>query len=263
LNGYLTEWNILENTVKQFYYCTGHAITDMKLSKLNKHEIYLACYDGHVRLINCQKTFFMSKMFSKSDSPILSLDTYLVKSSDDKHKELVCTGHLNGSITKWNGSSIEMKLGDLENPQKSKENKLSNTYTKSIWTIKYINSKIIASGNKDGELKIWDYQFGNLIKSFKEHQGDILSIAYNEDCSTLYYSGCDSLVVAIKFFSNTKEFKILCKLRPQSHDINCLLHVESKNLLFSGGVTSDICLINLDNGRFIENYGKKNTSSSK
>lgn len=236
----------------------------MKLSKLNKNEIYLACYDGHVRLINCQKTFFMSKMFSKSDSPILSIDTFLVKSSEDKVKELVCTGHLNGSMTKWNGSSIEMKFGDLDNSLKSKDVKLSsNNYTKSIWTVAFINSKLIASGNKDGELKIWDYQFGNLIKSFKEHQGDILSLVCSETNSTLYYTGCDSLVVAVKYFSNTNQFKILSKLRPQSHDINCLILIEDKNLLFSGGVTSDICLINLDNGRFIENYGKKNTSNSK
>jgi WD40 repeat protein len=234
----------------------------MKLSKLNKNEIYLACYDGHVRIINCEKTFFMSKMYSKSDSPILSIDTFLNKLSDEKSVELVCTGHLNGSITKWNNSSIEMKFGDMNNSQKSKETSLNNE-TKSIWSVSFITNSFIASGNKDGELKIWDYKFGNLVKSFKEHQGDILTISYSEKYNTIYYTGCDSLVVAIKYFPNTNQFKILSKLRPQSHDIHCLLLLESKNLLFSGGITSDICLINLDNGRFIENYGKKNTSNSR
>jgi WD40 repeat protein len=127
-----------------------------------------------------------------------------------------------------------------------------------IWSLCYVNDKLIASGDSKGSMKLWDTHFGILKKEFNEHNADILTICCKND--TIYYTGSDSLISTVQNSGN--EWLLTSKFRGQSHDINsiCLLN---DDCLVSGGLTTDICIYKLSNYRFIEKYDKKVSTSIK
>lgn len=272
LNGYLVEWDILSLNIKQTY-SSGYSIWDSCLSISNKNCIYLSCNDGIIRLINFEKKFYFIKQFSKILSPTTSIAIFFDYTSK-KNNEIICSGHLNGNLHKWVNNLLVNTFGNnAYNFNKTNKNTNSNsnlssikfnneTNNFSIWKICFISKKFIASGNSNGELQIWDIEFGVLKKSFKEHNGDILAIIYNDINKTLYFTGCDSIIVSLTYFNEKEDFEIQSRIRPQSHDIRSLIFFQNKNILISGGLTTDICLIRLNNGRFLENYGKNNKTKT-
>lgn len=216
----------------------------------------------------------MKKQFNKVNSSITSIAIFYNKQTLD---EIVCTGHLNSTINLWKNGFIYSTFGNKAYSYNSRTTKKINLNENGmiiddeeenveiqeenlnrINTMCFINSKFLATGNQEGELQIWDVEFGVLKTIFKEHQGDINTIVYSTKYRTLYYTGIDSLVKSVIYCPNNQEFKIQSSLRPQSHDINSLLILQNKDILISGGVTSDICLMNLVKGRFIESFGKNN-----
>ena len=270
LSGYLIEWDLMTLKQKHIYQNPAGAIWDACLNA-SKELIYLACNDGSVRVINIEKSFYLFKQFAKTFSPIISIDCIV----DDNLKDIVCTGHKNGTINKWINGSLESSFGNkayklnvkkqkkeetnqllenLENDEEVVVDSSMDTHSEYIWKVCIISSKFLASGNSNGLLQIWDIQFGVLYQQFKEHDKDILTICYNPINKVLYYSGCDSIVCSLSYFDS--KFVISSKIRPQSHDIMKLLLLNNFVLL-SGGITTDICLINLEKGRFIEKYDKK------
>ena len=120
-----------------------------------------------------------------------------------------------------------------------------------------ISKNTICAGDSQGFLKIWDSKYGVLINEFKEHTGDILSIAGNSNA--IYYTGCDSNIISLQMVN--EEWKLTSKYRGQSHDINSLILLNN-NILLSGGLTTDICIYKLDKRRFIEKYAKKANTST-
>ncbi len=92
-----------------------------------------------------------------------------------------------------------------------------------IWDIKSINEKYLATADSTGTMKIWDANFGILIKEFTEHKADLTTIEINYEYNTIYFSGADSLICAVQF--QEEEWNLTSKYRGQSHDIAklCLL----------------------------------------
>ena len=108
--------------------------------------------------------------------------------------------------------------------------------------------------------------FGVIFKDFHEHSADILTIAStsNEENFIMYFSGSDSLIIAIKYIKKNNMFIYLNKFRGQSHDINSLVYLDNFNVLLSGGINTDICIYKLGNkGNFLEQYEKKVNTKSK
>ena len=75
----------------------------------------------------------------------------------------------------------------------------------------------------------------------------------NQEFNAIYASGADSrvVVVQLKEDGESKEWVFASLFRGQSHDVKSLILLNSKQLL-SAGVTTDICVYNLINGRFSE-----------
>jgi WD40 repeat protein len=92
-----------------------------------------------------------------------------------------------------------------------------------IWTLNEINNKFLFSGDSNGTFRVWDCEFGVLIKEFKEHEADILTCCKNKKYNTIYFTGSDSLICAIQLIND--EWILTSKFRGQSHDVNsvCLL----------------------------------------
>jgi hypothetical protein len=125
-----------------------------------------------------------------------------------------------------------------------------------IWSLG-IDTDTLFSGDSKGSLKVWDIKIGYLMKEFNEHNGDILSICtYNK---TVYFTGSDSQIITLQ---NNGQWIMTSKFRGQSHDINSLCIMNEDHIL-SGGLTTDICIYKLNNGRFIEKYDRKVTTNLK
>jgi U3 small nucleolar RNA-associated protein 4 len=190
---------------------------------------------------------FLEKQFTKVDSKILS-----VCWESDK---VFFTGHSNGTICKWDYSIGSILLTFNISSNKLLKKQLENVM---VWVVSSFSEKMLISGDSLGKLSIWDSNFGILVKDFKEHEADILTICKNPTLDSFYFSGSDSLVCSIQYINS--EFLLTSKFRGQSHDINSLVLL-NETCLLSGGLTTDICLYKLENGRFIEKYDKKVSSS--
>lgn len=180
-----------------------------------------------------------------------------MKWEEDKNnnKLIFYTGHSNGNIMKWDYKTSQVLL-----TLNVVSNKLSKKIDDNlIWCLSTIGDKFLASGDSNGKLRIWDSNYGVLIKEFAEHEADILSICQNKDKSKLYYTGSDSLVCSLQLVN--EEWILTSKFRGQSHDINSLVLLNDECLL-SGGMTTDICIYKLKDSRFVEKYDKKLSTSN-
>ena len=246
INGYLVEWSLLSNLPKFSYKNPGGCIWDMQF----KDKICLiASNDGTPRAVKVKKSSnpYLIKQFAKSDSRILSV---CWENSTIKTKtRLFYTGHSNGTICKWNFETGQTLL-TLSNP--SADNDIL------IWTMCSINSKYLLCGDSTGKLLVYDINFGVLVKEFKEHTADILSIVSNGNPNepSAYFTGIDSLICNVKLNTKNNEWILTSSFRGQSHDINSL-SLLNENYLLSGGITTDICINHLYNGNMYQKYEKK------
>lgn len=90
-----------------------------------------------------------------------------------------------------------------------------------IWTIHSFSDKYLLSGDSNGVLTVWDSVYGVMLKEFREHEADILTICSNKNTGTVYFTGSDSLVCSIQMIKD--EWTLTSKFRGQSHDINSLV----------------------------------------
>ena len=97
------------------------------------------------------------------------------------------------------------------------------------------------------------------MKQFSNLQADILSIAVNPAFETIYATGVDSRVLSVELRrdeeTNNSDWLLSSIYRGQSHDIKSLILL-ANNTLLSGGVTTDICVYKLQDGRFKDQFGK-------
>lgn len=179
----------------------------------------LACDDGVIRLYTLAEdmTFGLLKAFHKQPCRMLdviwpSADSILSCGSD-------------GGIYKWTPRHSTCQL------------RMANQAC--VWRLQALSEDLLASGDSQGAVNIWESQYGTLVCSLHTHEADILALTYFKEC--LYAAGVDSKVVQVKEAGGT--WRITGKCRGQSHDIYSLA---ATSVLLSGGVTTDLCLYPAD-----------------
>ena len=247
LSGYFIEWDLI-NLKAKFIYNNNHAIWDFAFIK--QKICLIASDDGIVRAIQIKKNQnpILLKTFEKLSDKILSI---CIENNNNNNNIFYC-GLANGSIIKFNYNSNSILL-----IIKNYDNEINKNL---IWSLLSINSNYLACGTSNGKILIFDVNFGVIFKDFHEHSADILTIASksNEENFLMYFSGSDSLIIAIKYVKKNNMFIYLNKFRGQSHDINSLVYLDNFNVLLSGGINTDICIYKLGNkGNFLEKYEKK------
>lgn len=105
-----------------------------------------------------------------------------------------------------------------------------------VWTLEINSHNELITGDADGAVSVWDVRSCTLLQTFKEHEGDILALAVEDN--HIYATGADSRVIKLTRHKNS--WILQGKCRGQSHDIRAL--AKYKDLLLSGGVTSDVCI---------------------
>ena len=138
------------------------------------------------------------------------------------------------------------------------------------WKMEKVQEELICGCN-DGRIRILETKFLSQTQELKTHEADIyaLEVGRAEEAEkkekgerreegegkSLFVSGGDSKIACLQKFE--KGWNVVCYERGQSHDIYSLC-LAGGNLL-SGGVTTDICLYKLENGRFMAREGGRST----
>lgn len=234
LNGTVVQWDILSNrTIADFSLPVNNAIWGMAVRQNGKHVI-IACGDGHPRvLVNKLGELYLKKQFPGEKSAVLSC--CWAASMDS----FFC-GYDDGSIRQFNYDTKQIILA--MNISKRE------VYLGKVWSL-YHHDDALVSGNSEGELQIWNARYGTVRKTIKEHQGDLTCLLGIG--STVIFTGVDSKIVTFDLDSSC----LTSQFRGQSHDVNCL--AMSGDLLLSGGLTTDICLIKMvENKLPVKSKGK-------
>lgn len=255
LNGYLIEWDLIKLKPKFSYKNPGGCIWD---SKTKGKLCLLATNDGTPRIVKLKLNThpYLLTQYAKTNSRILSIcwvDNGEVQQKGKSKLSDFYTGHSNGTIMKWSYKSHQVLLTLNTNNSDSL-----------IWSLCSINQQFLLCGDSTGRLLVYDVTFGILIKEFKEHNADIMSIVKNNslDNPCIYFSGIDSLVCSLQLNTQKNEWLLTSSFRGQSHDINSLAMLNN-DYLVSGGITTDICIYHIINGCLYQKYDKKTSTSVK
>ena len=192
-------------------------------SKMHGKYIYLACEDGSVKVLKVKKTKIeYVRHLVKSESKALSIE--LVRNGIDEKSivKSLFVGYADSSIRKWDLQTGNSVL-HFEKLTKKAQKKVGSCF---IWQLKIFKGFII-SGDSQGDVTVWDSEFGTLVKQFKHLKGDINALEINEEYSTVYASGADSRVFVIQL-KDEREWIFASIFRGQSHDIKSLLLLSNK-----------------------------------
>ena len=156
---------------------------------------------------------------------------------------MLFAGYSDGSLKKWDihtGNCV-LHIDKQTQKKKSKEGKCL------IWNLCYADGCLI-SGDSQGDVCIWDTEFGTQLAKLSQLSGDILAMTLNLAHGCIYATGVDSRVISIQLQkdqeTNSQKWVVSSVFRGQSHDIKSLVLLDD-NTLLSGGLTTDICVYKL------------------
>ena len=126
-----------------------------------------------------------------------------------------------------------------------------------VWSIKYVEPYFLVIGYSTGKVKFFEATFGSMIKEFKDHNGDVLSLLVSKDQNRIFASGADSKISCYNKIVEDVEglervdFEFSSSDRGQSHDIYSMVELHS-DLILSGGLSTDMCLYKIQGNKFVE-----------
>jgi WD40 repeat protein len=225
----------------------------------NLGRLILACSDGACRYFELNSNGFLNLKFTtqgKQEKATSCCFSPAKAPLGSKLKGIFCLGYESGDIRVFNMYTKQLLITITGEKGKGSKN--------AIWSLQTIEPHFCVSGTSSGCIRIHEINYGTLIKEFREHEGDILTLLVSEDQKRVFGSGADSLVILIaKSITEIEgvefhEFAMTSKDRGQSHDIYCLAELH-KDLILSAGNSTDMCLYRVENERLKE----RRLSSSK
>lgn len=112
------------------------------------------------------------------------------------------------------------------------------------------DGKLLAGGNENGQIDIWDTSTGNIHRTLRGRPGmGITKVSFSPDGKTLASAGQDSVVR----IWNLANGKIIQEFNGHEHSVLTLAFSPDGKTLASGGEDTRIILWDVATGRFIEN----------
>lgn len=237
-NSMLYEFSLDSLIPLQSFSIPGGSLNDICWNS-KQQEYLVACDDGTIKIYDY-----------KEESSKISFSKV---TRNFKSKALACSWDDNDLIAFYSSYDDGMvrKFDRLLNVSLS-INLLSHSKQKIFaWKILSIRKSLVC-GCSNGNILFFETDFGTLLKSIHFHQSDILTLITNSTKNTVYASGSDSRIISIENLNDKEEnWMLTSQDRGQSHDVYSLVLIND-NLLISAGLTTDLCLYNLENNRFIE-----------
>ena len=76
--------------------------------------------------------------------------------------------------------------------QKSFE--IKKAHNDPVYAIEFISEHVVASGDDDGVIKIWDLHTGYLLQTLSGHSSDITSVSFSANGKTLVSASRDRTI---------------------------------------------------------------------
>lgn len=214
LNGMVSEWDLSTGVPVSKLNCQVPIWDSVMIGKY----IYLACEDGSIRILKVKKgKIQMIKLLCKNTCSCLSLqvvpqqrqaqprrkktdDSSDMESDDEENNgptALLFAGYSDGSLKKWDvktGNCV-LHIDKQTQKKKTKEGKCL------IWKLAYLNDCLI-SGDSQGDVCVWDVEFGTQVAKLSQLSGDILALALNQKHGCIYATGVDSRVISVQLQSD-------------------------------------------------------------
>ena len=116
-----------------------------------------------------------------------------------------------------------------------------------VWQIKFLRDNTLITGSSMGKVQFWNGKFGTLKQEYTLHEklSDILTIFVSNKEDTVFASGVDSKVVALKRIEIEGQSKWILSgsVRLHTHDVKSIVGSEDKFIL-TGGVDTKIVMHN-------------------
>ncbi|XP_058725108.1 WD repeat-containing protein PCN-like [Vicia villosa] len=187
----------------------------LKQSSLEGPRVAVAFDDGCVRIFTISDTneFIYLKSLTRVTGRVLS-----VAWSDDA--KFIFSGSSDGIIRIWNAKSgleahrIPARLGG------------DSGHELCIWSLLYLRSGTLVSGDSSGSVQFWDCQLGVPSQEpITRHKGDVHALAAAPNHNMVFSAGSDGKVVLYKLSSSTMEkenWVYVDYKKGHSHDVRAL-----------------------------------------
>jgi U3 small nucleolar RNA-associated protein 4 len=253
-DGCIREWDLVTLRPKSIVDANGGAIWSLAPNQKGT-QIAVGCEDGTVRIFNVTShdqirdyedddscpyvpSLELQKVCDKSKGRVLSL----AWNNEDKY---LYSGGTDACLRK-----IDVTTGRIVQRSSLEKDRQSNAL---VWAVKVLADSTVVTGDSNGRVQFWNPKTGVLLKSFKSHDHDILTLAVGDNGKTVYSAGTDQVIVQYKKINsqvvgrqNQKEEWISCaQKRYHSHAIKSLAIDEGRYgcYLISGGVDAQLTTI--------------------
>lgn len=224
-SGGIVEWDLKTLRSKKTILLTGNLAWCMDINRA-QNGIAIGTEEGYINIFSVDEDELnFSKIFDKQEGRILCCKY-------DHSGDILVTGSLD-TVRIWNvktGQAIyKMATGRSEAKKETV-----------VWSVEVLKDLTIISGDSRGRLTIWDGKIGAQIDTFPVLKADVLSIAVNEDETTLCCSGIDPI---IKMFvltpvkkDNIVKNQWIKFIQRSVHEHDVMALAFSGNRVFSGGI---------------------------
>mmetsp|Transcript_22264 Transcript_22264/g.28482 ORF Transcript_22264/g.28482 Transcript_22264/m.28482 type:complete len:262 (-) Transcript_22264:13-798(-) len=161
-------------------------------------------------------------------------------------EETLFSAGIDGMIRKWDANKGRVvAMFELE--------RFGKRTPPFVWSMVVLKDSTVIVGDSYGQVQFWDCsdETGFLLKSFREHKADVLTLACSHDETKIFASGIDSRVSM--FACNPEDeganrWVYSYSHRPHTHDVQALatLYVKGQETLISGGIDTQLCYYEVD-----------------
>jgi U3 small nucleolar RNA-associated protein 4 len=231
LTGYVVEHHLPSLVPKAKLDACGGPVWSITADRAGKR-LVAGCEDGSIRLIDvADGAFEYVKAFEPSKHRILSLVW-------DTVRDVVYSSSSDGTIKRWDAASGRV----LERMSLGKIKKSAIV----VWTLAALSENIVASGDSNGHVVIWETDKASVRERFDTHHADVLCLAASGDGKVLYSSGVDRSIQRYDLETLadgegtliTSRYMATLKSQVHDHDIKAMAVCEHANVhaLVSGGM---------------------------
>ncbi|KAJ0970073.1 hypothetical protein J5N97_022950 [Dioscorea zingiberensis] len=156
--------------------------------RMENQRVAIACDDGCVRVYNVSDIGEITycRSFPRVSGRLLSVAWSLYA----KH---IFAGSSDGLIRCWDTASFHetyratVGLGGLGSGSEL-----------CVWSLLYLSSGVLVSGDSTGSVQFWDSQHGTLLQAHTYHKGDVNALATIPSHSRVFSTGSDGQVILYK-----------------------------------------------------------------
>ncbi|XP_026389623.1 WD repeat-containing protein PCN-like [Papaver somniferum] len=199
-------------------------INAIELHPMPEHpRLAIGCDDGRVRIYIISDELTYNRMLPRVSGRVLSV----AWSPDAKS---IFSGSSDGFIRCWDAQSthevyrITVGMGGLHNRSDL-----------CVWSLIYLKSGTLVSGDSTGSVQFWDGEQGTLLQAHSCHKGDVNALAPSPSHNKVFSAGSDGQVIQYKLSSDTvdsgddssstvvvKKWIYVGYVRAHTHDVRAL-----------------------------------------